>query len=459
MRGFRSLFLLVGSCSVFFAPNKDAYLEKTDLLCSDGVDNDGVDGTDCDDRKCARTKPCDPCGNNILDAGEGCDDGNQDVGDNCDPNCQVPGCGNGFLAPNESCLTLLTSISANTFSEFSGIALGDFQGDGALDLAIGDFGTPSVSVIFNQLDLDGQPAFSSVSLPDMSSVIPNIATGDINNDGLADILAPVKFSNAIGVLTSTGGDDFLIKEHLADVSVVNETFGIAVADLNLDSALDVCTSNFLSNNVSCFINDGLGGFDPLTPLLQSMQPGTTPQRLALGDINGDNIVDMATVNAGTGDVSVALSLGVLSYAPSFLAPDLAGAPKDLAIGDLNQDGFGDLIVTDTNSNQVLLFFGERNLLSLKKVLTSPSPPGSVSLHDLDLDGDLDIVVGSSLLGGQVHIFFNQGQGVFLDALVVVSVADLFLRNVVVGDLNKDGFPDLVANDIASGLALFFLNKP
>ena len=82
-------------------------------------------------------------------------------------------------------------------------------------------------------------------------------------------------------------------------------FGIASADINHDSKLDLVTSNSSLNLVNLFINNGTGSFT----LGSSAAVGSTPQGIAVGDFNGDSNKDLVVANSGGTTVSVLLGTG------------------------------------------------------------------------------------------------------------------------------------------------------
>ncbi|MCH8148895.1 MAG: VCBS repeat-containing protein [Planctomycetes bacterium] len=139
--------------------------------------------------------------------------------------------------------------------------------------------------------------------------------------------------------------------------------------------------------------------------------GDGPNSVAIGDLDGDQVPDLAVVNQynhpGTNDVSVLLGFGDGTFAPAahFFTGDRA---RSVAIGDLDYDGVPDLAVanTETQNVAVLRGVGDGTFLAALHFVTGNSPE-SVAIGDLD--GDLVSDLALARFGGTVSILFNQAQ--------------------------------------------------
>ncbi|GJM22035.1 MAG: hypothetical protein DHS20C15_19500 [Planctomycetota bacterium] len=182
----------------------------------------------------------------------------------------------------------------------------------------------------------------------------------------------------------------------------------------------------------------------------------------IGDVDGDGDLDVVVANAHTDPNRVYLNQGgaqagtegAFAAPIDFPAQDTAHA-YDVALGDLDGDGQLDAVFVNWfAANQLYFGLGDGTFL-----LDAASPVGQgadasrqVDLVDLELDGDLDIVVANSN-GADNQIFVNQGfaqaglQGDFVELTLDAFVADGGdSYGIEVGDLNGDGLPEIaVAN--------------
>src|SRR5262249_26142294 len=118
-----------------------------------------------------------------------------------------------------------------------------------------------------------------------------------------------------------------------DYAAGSQPSSVAIGDLNGDHLLDLAVANQSSNNVSVLLDSG-GTFSPVlgSPFATG---GPLPFSVAIGDLNGDGLLDIAVANLNSSNVSVLLSNGG-TFSPALGSPFATGpAPRSVAIGDLN----------------------------------------------------------------------------------------------------------------------------
>lgn len=230
---------------------------------------------------------------------------------------------------------------------------------------------------------------------------------------------------------------------------------LALADLNGDGKLDVVTSD--SNAISVLLGDGAGGFQ--APV--DYAAGTGASSPAVGDLNGDGALDIVVSNFRSSSVSVLLGAGDGSF-PTHTDYAVAPYPQGLAIGDLNGDGRLDLVVganpdslsQSTGAVSVLLGNGDGTFQTHKEYAT-PYGVFKVRLADLGNDGTLDIItvnqedqVTQDASGNAMSVLLGNGDGTFQRHFEHSLPQGYNPLEVAVGDVNADGFPDLVIGDRA-----------
>ncbi len=277
------------------------------------------------------------------------------------------------------------------------------------------------------------PAFAPVALYGMGGnpVGPKIV--DINGDGFKDLLTANYNNSTLGVRlgTSTG-----TLGALATYACGGQPLGLALGDLNGDNKLDVVLANYSGNRVSVLLGTGTGSFGTAT----QFATGSQPYGVALGDFNGDGKLDAVTANYDSGKVGVLLGTGTGTFG-AVTEYGAGGAPNAVAVGDVSSNGQPDVVVTNSNGSVgVLLGTGTGSLGTATVYSLGISSSRGVALGDLNRDGRPDIVdAGNST--APVAVLLNTGAGVFGAASRYAGAGTGDAIGVALGDVNGDGFLD------------------
>ena len=224
---------------------------------------------------------------------------------------------------------------------------GDFNGDGKLDFAVAN-GTPTgtVSVLLGNGDGTVRP---HVDYPTGGSFPLGVAVGDFNRDGKLDLAVTNEGDNTVGVLLGNGDGTF--RAAVSYGTGGDSPYAVAVGDLNRDGNLDLVVTNRYSNNVSVLLGNGDGTFQPAV----NYAAGTQPVSIAVGDFNGDGKLDLAVANYGSDNVSVFLGNGDGTFRAAVDYATGSGSwPQSLAAADFNGDGKLDLAVATSNTGTSVL---------------------------------------------------------------------------------------------------------
>ncbi len=214
-------------------------------------------------------------------------------------------------------------------------------------------------------------------------------------------------------------------------------------DLDGDGHIDIVSSNRDSATVRVFWNNGAGEF----PTSLSLPTGPSPRGVAIADLDGDLIPDLAIANTevGVSTVSVILNNGDRTFA-LFYSVTSGLRPRLIEAGDINNDGKMDLVTADRdgNSMSVMMNMGSG---AFESPATYPagSVTGSVSLGYFNDDTWLDVVVGNRF-DYEIEVFMNNGDGSF--GAGVTYPAPEFPRDHTVADFDEDGDQDIA---VAFGL--------
>ena len=322
------------------------------------------------------------------------------------------------------------------------VAVGDFNGDGKLDLAVANSGSNDVSVLLGNGDGTFQTALhSSVGVSPVS-----VAVGDFNGDGKLDLVVVNNGSNDVSVLLGNGDGTFQTALYSPLVGV--NPVSVAVGDFNGDGKLDLVVVNSFSNNVSVLLGNGDGTFQ--TAL--DFDTGAGPVSVAAGDFNADGRLDLVVANFAAGNVGVLLGNGDGTFQPA-VNYGAGPLPVSVAVGDFNGDGKLDLAVANQSAGNagpsmvgVLLGNGDGTFQpAVEYGAGSDTDSSSVALGDFNGDGNLDLAVANSGSTNRVSILLGNGDGTFQSAVDYAGGSSL----LAVGDFNGDGRLDTAVVDRAS----------
>jgi hypothetical protein len=264
----------------------------------------------------------------------------------------------------------------------------------------------------------------------------------------------LSLSLVLAVASSAAAATFTATSSTVVLPANSSPQAVAIGDLNGDGSLDLATANSGTRRVSSLVNNGSGMF---TTSLKSGSTGQFPDALAIGDLNHDGLADVATAN-GSGN-SVTLYLGT-STGTSITDPSL-NFPDAVAIGDLNNDGFNDIAVANEDASTVTLFTqvpASPGTFTTSTVAVGDAP-SSIAIGDLNGDGLPDLVVANES-DNTVSVFLqNAGGGLNSTATVTLPTGDATAPiSVAIGDLNGDSRADLAVANNNNNTATVFLQN-
>ncbi|HYD85458.1 MAG TPA: FG-GAP-like repeat-containing protein, partial [Opitutus sp.] len=273
--------------------------------------------------------------------------------------------------------------------------------------------------------------------------------GDFDGDGHLDIAVANASSNSVSVLRGNGAGAFATQLQSSAGAGVR---ALATADFNGDGYLDLATANYNGATASILIGKGNGAFN--APVLLNVGPN--PTAVAAGDLNRDDRPDLAVTCAGSNDVRVFLANGGGTFASASAYPT-GSAPSAVAIADLDNDGWPDLAVTNENSNSVSILNGTGSgafAASPNAIAVSPRPLGITTGH-LDSDHVLDLVVASAT-NNMLTVLGGNGDGTFRSPAVIP--AGVFSRAVALADFNADSRLDVAVGNMNGNDVWIVLNQ-
>jgi len=351
-----------------------------------------------------------------------------------------------------------THLPAGIAGPCMNAAAGDADGDGDLDLALAMEFVPKVL-----LDNDGTGHFSDASdrLPRTIHDSEDVAFADFDSDGDLDLVFVSEDDRKDELFLNDGAGRF---DDSSDRLVADDVSNaLVVLDLNGDGAPDILTGNIGVDRA--LVNDGVGRFhDETATRWRQGGADSRTQDLEAFDADGDGDLDVAVANEGQDQLYLNAS-GVLVDVTATNLPRESFETREIRAADFDGDGDLDLVVANV---RFVLREAEQDTLLIndgKGVFRAAAagwqPPAgdhsdfTIQAHDLDGDGDVDIVAPNTLFGresGDYRVLMNLGSARFTaaraDAVLPASaVGNGF--DVEVADFDADGLEDLFLCNRAS----------
>jgi uncharacterized protein (DUF2141 family) len=239
------------------------------------------------------------------------------------------------------------------------VAVADLNGDGKLDMVAANNGGGGVGLGYVSIVLgNGNGTFQKPLDLKAGKVPQAVAVGDFNGDGKLDLAIGNQCytscqKGAVSVMFGNGDGTF---QKALTTPISSGAFFVAASDLNGDGKLDVVAAEYLAERVTVLLGNGNGTFQSPIDLIV----GNGPRSVAIDDLDGDGVPDLAVANYGGGNVSVLLGRGDGTFQnPLTIDVGFGVLPVYVIVGDFNGDHKPDLAVTKSNGYvSILLNIGQ-----------------------------------------------------------------------------------------------------
>lgn len=310
------------------------------------------------------------------------------------------------------------------------IALADFDDDGYLDLFSANYGPNNIWLN------DGTGNFGSAPIQSLgNSDSTAVALGDFNSDGFPDAIV----GNVTGTpnevwLNNTDGTFTKSLQELGD----HQTWDIAVADLNSDGNLDVFVANGTNQPNKVWLGDGNGGFTDTGQLLGNSHSVA----VSLGDIDNDGDVDAFVANHDSQHKAVWKNDGQGNFS---LWQTIAGPSSTaVSLADFDGDGNIDAVIGNLETSTIWSNDGTGTFTDTG-IVTGDAPASDVAVGPLLFNGKLDIF--QVRLGPPHEVYLAEADG--LDDVRFAFGSNSASTSVSLGDLDLDGDLDAVIGNVGS----------
>ena len=325
-----------------------------------------------------------------------------------------------------------------------GLELGDWNGDGFLDLVIANFGsgttTDSVVVVYNQ-----NGSFISPTIVQIANTVDRpfeVLVGDLDGNGKGDVVGIGQPDPDMRIFLGSGVG---FPNQFEQAGAASK-WRAALDDLDDDGDPDFAVADG-GAGVWVHLNDGTGTAFPGTAFDAGGSKVVDVEAASL-DVLNDQLPDLVLVDQTAGTLITLLNQGggVFTVANTLAVSANATA---VSVGDLDDDGLPDYVVSNVITSELDVLFGD----GLGGVLSSTTLPVSaaqddVLLDDVNDDGFMDVCAVLKGTPGSVEVFWGDGTGGFPQQVNVV--VENSPRAVRAGDVTGDGKKDLVVINLQSG---------
>jgi hypothetical protein len=357
-----------------------------------------------------------------------------------------------------------TATSFNSSTNLSGggfVTEGDLDGDGKTDFIYTRFSFDEIRILRNVSwggNFSFTNAFPSATIGGIINPL-SIKTGDLNGDGLPELVVTSLTFRMIYVLKNTSTPGNISFDNPITFGTGDGPRKLAIGDLDNDGRADIVVTNESNNSISVLRNTTTGGNISFATKID-FTTGPSPESVCIGDLDGDGKREIAVTSYSNASMihvfKNSSTPGNISFEPRI---DLATGPFpwDVNMGDLDSDGKPELLASTGTNNNIAVFrntsAGSLSFATRIDLPTGFSPRG-MSLADLNADGKPEIVTANWSFESTVAILKNNSTpSTFSFAPFATYNTNVGPGSLSLADFNADGLIDiLTANSQSNSLS-------
>jgi hypothetical protein len=261
----------------------------------------------------------------------------------------------------------------------------------------------------------------------------SVISGDLNRDGLIDLVAADPFAGQVQVYLQNQNRKFNMT---TGIESGDSPHGLVLHDFNFDGLLDLAVADQGTNEIEVYLGDGKGSFgEP-----RSVSTGKKPLALLAGDFDKNQTQDLISADSASNQISFFRGKGNGKFKKGKTFA-VGGSPIAIYAEDFNHDGKLDVLSVNKRSRDAsILFGGGKKIFKAEKRIKIGNRPIDSALSDINNDGNLDLLILSQ---ERIHIFESTSKGFFhrLEAVAVPGVS----KGLASVDLDRDGNSELIVS--------------
>lgn len=356
--------------------------------------------------------------------------------------------------------SFLTAIDFTTGSAPKQLFARDLDGDGRPDIAVTNSGANSISVFRNTATAGviNSGTFAAGVTFTTGAQPTGITGGDMDGDGKTELIVTNSSANAISVFYNTAVSGFITSGSFAakvDFVTGNQPKAVTMSDFDGDGKADICVANNAAGYLSFFRNATTTTGAITSASLNTrvdFATGAGPMMIAAGDLDGDSKPDIVVANNNTSTISV------IQNAPLIAPPAIASVLPYTAIPGIA------VIITGAHFNPVaannIVYFGgvKATVLSATSTLISVYVPFGATYNFVSVT-NTNVGLTGYYFYPFMPIFTNTGYvpGVVHYAGKVDFAGESDMKQLVTGDIDGDGKPDMVVSNFADNTISVYRN--
>ncbi len=309
----------------------------------------------------------------------------------------------------------------------------DFNGDGHIDVAVLGYTGGNDQVYLRA----GSAAGSTTFVAAVGANVRDFEFVDTNGDSHLDILTIDSAGDIIAYAgDGTGSFDGGTTVGSVAAAAFDTGHQLETGDLNGDGMLDILAVT--GETLSAFTGNGNGGYSQQSSIAASS--GAALTGIFLSDVNNDGNLDFVSLEGLTTNLRVRLGNGDGSFGDEQLSSTGGNTSSfnEYDLVDIDYDGYLDIVAAIGGTLSVMRGNGDGTFGEAEEIVGGPSNVTSATVRDINEDGLLDILVGDA---NDATIMLGQEDGTF-------EASDSFGfggSNLDVADMNGDGALDIVGS--------------